>query len=552
MTDLMAGGPELRNASRYSSVRPWWERLGNAALDYGPIPAQALTGLLMQPVTAGKAVGEAAADPTLPNLTNAGVNTAMALFQPMKAAAIAGAGLGAAGLQQWMPDLLSAASAADGLTEAQVRRMAELQRKIDRGDWKSGAERRAVEAELADLRRVQTEMALAKNKGASDAAAAQKAAEQAEYNRQVDVAEQKRKAIEGTDTSFRETPVGKVYDKLGGLTPMVAGVAGGMLGRMAHGGGSAIKNYGIPAAEGTGAAFATTNAPLFYDSFSTPTLNPKKEALATYAQELPPNHPRKQEMEQRAQAMPYLNPVQQAARDELFSPGGTARRAVASAIEGGLGGITGGAVPKAVQRGLEGVGEIPGTIMAGYHRGMNRASAERALGQELADSAAQRGRVQSEALRRSDAPEAIASGPAAAPAPPSPQPPLPAPSQNQSVRALPDPTKSDWPKLWSKPGQDVVAEYITANPGAPLSALKAPQFVSLLADKLPPGAALPAPSTARGYLQRLNAALPEKPTVRDMRAAIKKNPGLFAVPGAVGGGLMLIDEPSTMSGLLPF
>ena len=55
--------------------------------------------ILQSPVRAGEALGEALHDPTLSNVTNAGVQTAIALGRPAAAlAALGGAGLAGSAL----------------------------------------------------------------------------------------------------------------------------------------------------------------------------------------------------------------------------------------------------------------------------------------------------------------------------------------------------------------------------------------------------------------------------------------------------------------------
>lgn len=550
--------PELREAAPYSSVRPLSERAVRGLLDFGPIPAQMATSIATQPYTAGVALGEAAHDPSLANITNAGVQSALIPFASLRAmgtaAGVAGTGLGAAvAKDSGLFDI--GANAQDALDPGARRRLQQLQDKQAKGQTLTKAEREEQNSYLQTIQAASAAAASSKAQVDAKAAeakiaaeAAQQASEQADYNRQVTEAERARNAELGKATSFNDTATGKVYEKLGGLTPFLAGLGGGMVGRMAHGGGSFAKNYAIPAAEGTGAAFAVSNAPLFYDSFSTPALNPKREALKAYGENLPPSHPRRQEFLDRATREPELNPVRQDAREALFSPTANANRMFASALEGGLGGVTGGALPSAARRAVEGVAEIPGAAATGFYRGMNRAAEARALGRELSESASQRSLGTAEALRRSDGPTAAPAS--AAEAPIAPQPQLPAPAQ----KSVPSGGRS-WDAVYSEPGTEVVKEFIKNNPGVPLSQLTAPKFMEGLKAKLPDGADLPAAQTARGYLQRLREAVPDVPKAKDIDKARKaaKDGGkvLFAAPAA---GLLMSNDPdqSTMGGLLNF
>lgn len=76
---------------------PAAERVGSVVenvLDFGPVPAKMATELVQQPVRAGEAVGEALADPSLPNVANAGLQTALT-FGPSATLGAAGRSLGA-------------------------------------------------------------------------------------------------------------------------------------------------------------------------------------------------------------------------------------------------------------------------------------------------------------------------------------------------------------------------------------------------------------------------------------------------------------------------
>jgi hypothetical protein len=95
--DRVPGGDQLMVPGPYDAVNPLHERMGRAALDYGPLPAKMATGIVTQPYHAGVAVGEAANDPSISNLTNAGVQVAGTFARPLAVAGIGGAGLLAAG-----------------------------------------------------------------------------------------------------------------------------------------------------------------------------------------------------------------------------------------------------------------------------------------------------------------------------------------------------------------------------------------------------------------------------------------------------------------------
>lgn len=338
------------------------EAMGRALMDYGPIPAKIAAGVAMQPVTAGEAVGTALHDPSLPNVTNAAVQTGMALMQPAKALAALGAGYGIAGAQD--AGLFGGSAQAAGLMPDQEKRKAELQKKIEKGQWKSGPERRAIENELNDLRQVEKDFALRENE-----------AKQKEFARGVEKAEMARDSIRATDTSFKDSNVGKMYEATGGLGPMMMGVAGGAVHRLANGGGKgALDKYVLPALEGSALTFAGLNAPFVYNALNTPSKNPQREALETYSRELPDGHPKKQSAMAEALMMTPGNPTQEMAWKELTDPMGLVRRGVTAVAEGAPAGILGRNLPDAARTTARGAGQLPGTVLEGYQQGMGRAA----------------------------------------------------------------------------------------------------------------------------------------------------------------------------------
>lgn len=495
-------------------------------------------------------------DPSLANATNVGMRGAVMALKPLAAVKIAAGGYGLAAARDLSGGLLSDAQAADdGLTSAQAKRLKQLQEMIGKGKWSSGAERRAIEDEAKGLRDIQAQFAAQNNAAAIGAKAKEKEQQQAEYDRAVQGAERMRDDIRATNRSFKDSEVGKIYEKTGGLTPAIAGLAGGMIGRMAHGGGASVKALGLPALEGTGAAFATMNAPLFYDAFSTPALNPERQALETYARELPPEHPRKQEFQTYAGQLPQLNPIRESARDELFSPTGNLRRLGASALEGGIAGITGGNMVPAARKALEGVGEIPGAIAGGYQRGMTRAteaatdrakqagllSEVRATAGNAERLAAGESRAAAQVVPTSVGLRDLPASPAAAP----PSPPQPAPVQNQLAALSAPKEPRQWAQIWSDPARAAIAD--TTSKGLPLSAITAPNLRDMIISQLPPGAPHPAISTVREYLANLKKAVPGGEQ-KGLLRLFDSDPGrqVFGLGGpaiAAGGlGLLSMDD----------
>lgn len=346
--DNLGPRPEARNADRYSPVRPILERAGSAALDYGPLPAKMATEILMQPVRAGEAVGTAAFDPTLANVTDAGVQSALALFKPMHALKALGAGYGIAGAKDLGLSPFGEAKAADdGLTADQRKRLTTLQTKSGKQGL-TKAEREEQNSYLGIQRDYLGAQAAAKarseekEKGLkAEAEAAEKSSKRAEWDRAISHAEKARAEELARVRRFSDTATGKIWDKTGGLAPAIAGVGLGGLTRAAGGGGSAVKDYVVPMASGALAGGLLSNLPLAYDSFSTEAENPERRAYEAYARELPPGHERKQEWQDYARGLPEANPVRTIASKELYDPLKAAERIIFGALEGAGGGLAG-------------------------------------------------------------------------------------------------------------------------------------------------------------------------------------------------------------------
>lgn len=431
--------PEPRRATLKEAPEGALRSRLDDVLDYGALPAKIATGIALQPVTAGKAAGEALADPTLAKITDAGVQTAMAAFQPLKALKMLGLGYGVAGARDVGLLPISDATAQDvGLSPEDQKRIAFLRKRgnrlspgqetelaslLRRQEAFFDAQNRAKFQAGVDAARIEAETRAAAKKLESDERAAQQAAERERFKRAEDAAYRARDEGLTKNRSFKDSEVGKLYEATGGYAPMLAGMAGGMLHKIAsdyarRGAASAVdesllKAYGVPALEGTGLTFAAINAPLVYDSFSTPRINPVKEAYRTGALELPEGHEKKAAWAAHAAGMPELNPVQTEAWKELTSPVGLARRLGTAVVEGAPAGIVGKYIPPASQAvaggALRAVGSIPGQIMEGAARQRGRtelvrkdADAVRQVRDRSADDAVLVDRAKSEVGRRTD------------------------------------------------------------------------------------------------------------------------------------------------------
>jgi hypothetical protein len=333
------------------------ERLGNLGAELTMVPQVART--------AG-AIGDAVQDPSLANVTNAGMNAAITAFRPLTAAAILGGGYGIAGARDaGLLDMSANAQAPkgpqapqiEGLTPQQSQELSDLQRKAQNFGWASGDDRRMGLKRIDELRGIANANANAENTARVQAEAGKKAAAQDEYKRMVTAAETARNAELARDRRFSDTEMGKVWDKTGGAAPLFAGAATGALTRalMSKGGAGAMKEYVAPAAIGAFEGAALSNLPLIYNSNYTEPDNPQKRAFEAYARELPPSHPRKGEYADYAKGLPDKNPVREVASDDLYDPWKAAERMGFGALEGGIGSVVGGKVGSGVRQGMEGL-----------------------------------------------------------------------------------------------------------------------------------------------------------------------------------------------------
>jgi hypothetical protein len=173
----------------------------------------------------------------------------------------------------------------------------------------------------------------------------------AEYDRAVANAERARAEWEARDVQWKDTPVGRLNEAMGGYGPMLlGGVAGGITrsaGRVMGHGDSFASHYVAPALTGGFAGGTAVNAPVIYNATQPEVMNPRRRALEEYAAALPPDHPRKADTEARLRdttSLPPLNPIRQEATEQLgLWP--TVRRTVSGAVlEGAPGGVMGSEV----------------------------------------------------------------------------------------------------------------------------------------------------------------------------------------------------------------
>lgn len=322
-------------------------------------------------------------DPSLANFTDLGARTAMTALRPLMALKIMGAGLGTSAARDVAPKLINTAAAEGGLDDGQRKEMRELEGKITNNQFRNAADRRRIEDRLRDLRTIEREAALQTNAAKIKTGSDKASSAQAEFDRSVRRAEAAREKELARDRRFSDTETGKMWEKTGGLAPFVAGGALGALGRAASGGGSAVKDYVLPAAIGGLTGAASSNIPLAYNAFFTEPDNPEQRAYEAYSRELPPDHPRKQEWQDYARGLDKANPIRKVASDELYDPIKALERMGFGAIEGIGGGMAGSELVRLPRRAIESVAGIPGAAKAGYHKGEGRASEAKRVASEV-------------------------------------------------------------------------------------------------------------------------------------------------------------------------
>lgn len=353
-------------------------------LDMGAVPAQEFVA---QAGRAGTSIAEAQSDPTLANVTNAGVQTGMAFGRPVVAA-----GAGAAGLLEAMRrDVMGSggAQASDNpLNDAQQKTYDRLLRKSRSKAELSDAEEKQLDA----LNQIITATSIAKATAGTKAQESRLANEEAQR-----ASDAKRKADEdaaararagqayqaglATDRRFSDTEVGKVFDKFGPVAPGVAAAGAGLLSGMGVRGAGIVNNvarYGIPTGVGAVTGVTAAHWPQAYEANYAPNINPSYQAATNYVREAPADDPRAAQLSGLLQsgAIEKANPVRTEAEANLYDPKKFAERSVLGLLEGVAGGFAGGEAPsaakymlKSLPKAAEEVGKLPGSLWKGITGG---------------------------------------------------------------------------------------------------------------------------------------------------------------------------------------
>ena len=314
--------------------------------------------LLGQPMRAGMAIGKAYNDPSLATLTNAGVQSALAV--PTMRGAKTALGIGGAGL--------SAAAASDALdspAEASDRDRARAAREEARAaKEQAGAAREQANTErekaAAERERVKGERELSEQRLREDREKTTRAADAAASQRAIAARDE---ILADRPKKFSETGTGKVFDELGMIAPAIpGGIAGGLAGagsRAAGAGHAAVRANAI--GWGGLAGGLAGNWPLAHELMVAKPYNPEKEAYKAGALEMPTSDPRKAEWASHADAQPDANPARTVAMKELLDIPMAIKRSAFPVAEGAVAGLAAVDLPGAVGRLIgRGTGSGPG------------------------------------------------------------------------------------------------------------------------------------------------------------------------------------------------
>ena len=322
--------------------------------------------LLGQPMRAGRAIGKAYEDPSLANLTNAGVQTALSV--PTARGAMTAFGIGAAGL-----GTAAASDALDSPAQASDRdraRAAREQAKAAKEQAAAAREQANTEREkaAAERDRVKGERELSEQRLREDKEKTTRAADAAAVQRAIAARDQ---ILAERPKKFSETRTGQVYDELGMVAPMIPAAIGGGLAasglRAAGAGHKAVT--GTSMGVGGLAGGLAGNWPIGHELMSAPSFNPEKRAYQAGAREMPASDSRQAEWRNYAQGLPDDNPERAQAMNQLLNIPLTVKRSAFPIAEGVLAGWGAADLPGAVGRLIgRGTGSAPGNT-AGHTTG---------------------------------------------------------------------------------------------------------------------------------------------------------------------------------------
>jgi hypothetical protein len=292
---------------------------------------------------APSAIYEAAIDPTLPKLTNAGAQTALTLGKPYQALGIGAVGLGSAladdldlfGGEAVAGTKSKKAAAPEIAPAPEIPGLSPEEQAVFNAAWGQ------MNAPIGSIPKVARQSAketvdgFMTRMGEKSAAAIRQ--KQQEYEGKVTDAVKARDQELARDTRFADTETGKWYQENATWLPFAAAFGGGLASRAFTGpgkelAGKAFKEYALPIFTGGTLSYGSQNAPEIYDFSVPPALNPEREAYSKYSFKLPEGHPDKESAKVYSDSLPQINPVKTAAV-QSFKENAPARM-MAAGLEG--------------------------------------------------------------------------------------------------------------------------------------------------------------------------------------------------------------------------
>lgn len=327
-----------------------------------------------------EALREAGSDPSIANLTNAGVRTALAL-SPIKAgpalktaATIGGLGLTSAlGTDAFNALTSQPVEAADNDPVASIdKRVREIQAELAKKP--ASAVRRTLEAEANQL--AQTKAAILTKSATTgiESEAATKRDTELRQNRAREIYDT---SMTDYENSRKPGQALQTINKLGPIAPAVAAMIGGGITRLARPEASKTAQY----VAGVLPAFTVANAKPAEAYMNEPIENPEVTAYKKAGRVLADTDPLKAQFKNELNSLPPTNPLREAAASDLTDWRKQAVRVPIAALEG-TGAFLGNDLVAGLARMRKApadiartVGEIPGALKEGYNRGMQRANA---------------------------------------------------------------------------------------------------------------------------------------------------------------------------------
>lgn len=376
--DILESDPRGRFAYDPGSIRSYDEpSIIDKALAVAEWPARTYADQFGR---ATDSVAEAIEDPSLPNLTNAGVQTGLAAGSPLLTGASGALGFGVAGMRDLAPSLIPSADAKEKRRPGNMKPaifeepaavpapafepdgMADKVRGDPQLEVLYQAYKDAQAKATASVPGVDKASSDDIRKRASDQATnimgqiatalenksqAKRDIEKGNYDQQVEDAVFARNKARSRDKRFSDTAVGQVYDKVG-VAPVLAGAIPGAVLGLAKGPAKDLAGKLGVAATGAGFGMGAAMAPDIYNMTQAPAANPEREAMEAYAFNLPDTHPDKIKAKEFAASLPPMNPVQQSAKENFSDPVLMAERLAGGAFEGAGGAHIAQYLPRAV------------------------------------------------------------------------------------------------------------------------------------------------------------------------------------------------------------